>query len=101
MSVFDPPILPATTDHNGAAPPRRRGRPRMHPDSVKRTALSLRTKREVRLRLDQRAAANARSLTQEVEFILDAWLALEQAIGAEGLPALVLAMAAIGRDQTR
>jgi hypothetical protein len=73
---------------------RRPGRPPLAPGMTKRAPLSLRTTPKLKGQLQNRSDETGRSLTQEAEFCIEAWLALEQVFGGQQMAALLRLMAA-------
>jgi hypothetical protein len=82
----------ATTQEPSAR--RRLGRPPLGLDVGKRAPLSLRTTRQLKRDLEHRSNETGRSIAQEVEYCLEAWLALEQVFGGPRMAALFRLMAA-------
>ena len=77
------------------APAKRRlGRPPLGRDVGKRAPLSLRTTRQLKRDLEHRSNETGRSIAQEVEYCIEAWLALEQVFGGPRMAALFRLMAA-------
>jgi len=80
---------------NRNAPIKRRpGRPPLAHGVTKRAPLSLRTTPKLKGELQHRSEETGRSLTQEAEFCIEAWLALEQVFGGQRMAALLRLMAA-------
>ena len=73
---------------------RRLGRPPLGQDVGKRAPLSLRTTRQLKRDLEHRSNETGRSIAREVEYCLEAWLALEEAFGGPRMAALFRMMAA-------
>src|SRR5262249_19587575 len=71
---------------------RRRGRPPLGPDAGKRAPLSLRTTKQLKRELESRSNETGRSIAQEVEYCLEAWLAFEQGFGGKHMAALLRLM---------
>jgi hypothetical protein len=71
----------------------RRGRPPLGRDVGKRAPLSLRTTKQLRRELENRSNETGRSIAQEVEYCLEAWLAFEQGLGGKRMVALFRLMA--------
>jgi hypothetical protein len=72
---------------------RRRGRPPLGRDIGKRAPLSLRTTKQLKRELENRSNETGRSIAQEVEYCLEAWLAFEQGLGGKHMTALFRRMA--------
>src|SRR6516164_3509928 len=70
------------------------GRPPLAQDAAKRAPLSLRTTPKLKGELQHRSEETGRSLTQEAEFCIEAWLTLEQVFGGQRMAALLRLMAA-------
>ena len=73
---------------------RRLGRPPLGREVGKRAPLSLRTTHQLKRDMEQRSSQTGRSIAQEVEYCLEAWLALEQGLGGPRMAALFRLMAA-------
>ena len=73
---------------------RRPGRPPLADGVTKRAPLSLRTTPKLKGRLKNRSDETGRSLTQEAEFCIEAWLTFEQVFGGPHMSALLRLMAA-------
>src|SRR5262245_45515821 len=73
---------------------RRPGRPPQTHGVTKRAPLSLRTTPKLKGQLQSRSDETGRSLTQEAEFCIEAWLTLEQVFGGQQMAALLRLMAA-------
>ena len=72
---------------------RRPGRPPLEDGETKRAPLSLRTTPKLKGRLKNRSDEAGRSLTQEAEFCIEAWLAHEEVFGGQRMAALLRMMA--------
>ena len=70
------------------------GRPPLAQDAAKRAPLSLRTTPKLKSELKHRSEETGRSLTQEAEFCIEAWIGLEQVFGGQRMSALLRLMAA-------
>lgn len=57
---------------------RKRGRPKKSDDSAKRYPLGMRTTREIRKKIEKAAKASGRSLSAEVEFIINSYFQEQQ-----------------------
>jgi hypothetical protein len=80
---------------NRNTPVRRRpGRPPLAHGVTKRAPLSLRTTPKLKGELQHRSEETGRSLTQEAEFCIEAWLTLEQVFGGQRMAVLLRLMAA-------
>lgn len=72
---------------------RRPGRPPLEDGETKRAPLSLRTTPKLKGRLKNRSDEAGRSLTQEAEFCIEAWLTHEEVFGGQRMAALLRLMA--------
>jgi hypothetical protein len=73
---------------------KRRGRPPLPRDAVKRAPLSLRTTIQLKRALETRSSESGRSIAQEVENALEGWLAFEEGLGGRRMVVLFRMMAA-------